>query len=80
MNKKAAAIIATLNAERDSLNARMEELDAIFLAGHGSDELEAEFYAADSRVRELGRLIHEAGQPNRKICPNAQALVSANID
>lgn len=80
MNNKAAAIIATLSAERETLTNRMEELDAIFLAGNGSDEMEAEFYAADSRVRELGRLIHEAGQPNRKICPNTQALVSANID
>ena len=80
MNKKAAAIIATLSAERDALTARMDELDAIFLAWNCSDEMEAEFYAADSRVRELGRLIREAGQPNRKICHNTQALVSANID
>lgn len=80
MNKKAAAIIATLNTERETLTVRMAELDDVFLAGNGSDDLEAEFYAADSRVRELGRLIHEAGQPKRKICQHTQDLVSANID
>lgn len=80
MNKKAASIIANLNTEREILNARMNELDDVFCAGNGSAELEAEFYAADSRIREIGRLIHEAGQPKRNICKNTQALVAANID
>lgn len=80
MNKKAAAIITTLNAERCTLTSRMGELNDVFCAGNSNADLEAEFYAADSRVRELGRMIHEAGQPARKVCRHTQALVSANID
>lgn len=80
MNKKAAAIIATLEAERFALGVRMIDLDEVFCAGSGSADLEAEYYAADSRIREIGRLIHEAGQPKRNICRHTQDLVSANID
>lgn len=73
-------MIAQLNAERTALTARMNELDDIFCAGNGSADLETEFYAADARIREIGRLIHAAGAPKRRICPNTAALVSANID
>lgn len=80
MNKKTAAAIATLNAERETLVARMAQLDDIFCAGNGSADLESEFYAADARVREIGGLIHEAGRPAGRICRNTAALISANID
>lgn len=69
-----------MNEEREALTARMAELDDNFCAGSGSPELEAEFYAADSRVRELAGLIYEAGRPKRRGCANTLALVSANID
>lgn len=80
MNKKAAQQVQTMTAEREALIARLEDLDAVFTAGNGSEALEAEYYAAADRVNELRRLIHEAGRPDSRICQHTAALVMANID
>ncbi len=80
MKKQVAKAIEMMNEESAKLTARMSELDDVFCAGNGSAELEKEYYAADDRIRELRRLVFEAGQPKRNICRNTQELVSANID
>jgi len=80
MNKKTTQQVQALTAEREALIARMDELDAVFLAGNGSEAMEAEYYAAADRVNELRRLIHEAGRPAGRVCQHSAALVMANID
>lgn len=80
MKKQIAKAIEKMNEESAKLTARMSELDYVFCTGNGSAELEKEYYAADDRIRELRRLVFEAGQPKRNICRHTQELVSANID
>lgn len=80
MNKKTAKLIATMEAEAAKLNARSDEIDEQCDATGCTPELAAEFEAIQDRLREIRFLIKEANGPKGYICPNTQALVSANID
>lgn len=69
-----------LEAERTTLIARTNEIDALFEAGQGTDALSDEYQDAHNRIRAIGREIQQGRRPTRRICPNTAALVAANID